>query len=239
MELSNKFPITNTENPDHQAIRTQIGADVDWDQFWREYNTLNLDYTNTPDIAWVDSMAQDYHMGQKMAYQEAVGVDLLSPSPVGQFDLPQFNSDLIFPTYIDPSLTPSCTDPSTSNSSPSATSSQTSTSISSTSSPSSAPSSTTSEGSFGCSECAQTFAKKCLLNRHINTHTRPYRCPFRSCTERRATNRDLKRHMVVHDPVSAPAYLCTEQGCMYAVKGFKRKDNLKRHMENIHQRLVA
>lgn len=163
MEPINNFPVTNTEILEHQAIRTQIDADVDWDQFWREYNTLKSDHTNSPDVAWADSMVQGYGMGQVTEFREAVGIDLLPPCPVGQFDLPQFNSDLIFPTYIDPSLTPSWTDPSTSNSCPSATSSQTSTSISSTSSPSSAPSSTTSEGSFGCSDCAQTFAQKCLL----------------------------------------------------------------------------
>ncbi|KAG4418652.1 hypothetical protein IFR04_008188 [Cadophora malorum] len=238
MEPINNFPVTNTEILDHQAIRTQIDADVDWDQFWREYNTLNPDYTSIPHVRRVHSMVQGYDMGQVMEYQEAAGVYRLSPSPVGQFGLPQFGSDLIFPDYIDPSLTPPSTDPSTSNSSPSATSSQASISASSTSTPSDAPSSA-SEGSFTCNFCAQTFAQRCLLNRHINTHTKPYRCRFGDCTERRATNRDLKRHMGVHDPVSAPAYLCQEQGCMYAVKGFKRKDNLKRHMENIHQRLVA
>ncbi|PVH80355.1 hypothetical protein DL98DRAFT_532139 [Cadophora sp. DSE1049] len=181
-------------------------------------------------------------MGQAMEIIEipqAVDVNRLPPSPVGQFDLPEYGSDMIFPAYIDPPLTSPWTDPSTSNSSPSATSSRTSISTSSTSTPSSAPSSTTSEGSFNCSFCAQTFAQKCLLNRHINTHTKPYKCLFRNCTERRATNRDLKRHMVVHDPVSAPAFLCTEQGCVYTVKGFKRKDNLKRHMKNIHPSLVA
>jgi len=162
MEPINNFPVTNTEILDHQAIRTQIDADVDWDQFWREYNTLNPDYTSIPHVRRVHSMVQGYDMGQVMEYQEAAGVYRLSPSPVGQFDLPQFGSDLIFPDYIDPSLTPPSTDPSTSNSSPSATSSSASISASSTSTPSDAPSSA-SEGSFTCNFCAQTFAQRCLL----------------------------------------------------------------------------
>ncbi|KAH6722954.1 hypothetical protein BKA61DRAFT_565607 [Leptodontidium sp. MPI-SDFR-AT-0119] len=168
----------------------------------------------------------------------AVQANLLPLSSIGQFELPQYGTNMSLLSYIDPSLTPPWTDPSTSNSSPSATSSRMSFSASSTSTPKTTFSSA-SEESFACHFCAQTFAQKCLLNRHINTHTKPYVCSFDGCTARRATNRDLKRHMVCHDPVSAPAFLCTERGCEYAVKGFKRKDNLKRHMENVHPRLVA
>ncbi|KAH7411285.1 hypothetical protein BKA64DRAFT_377686 [Cadophora sp. MPI-SDFR-AT-0126] len=238
MEPTNTFPITNNECPD-QTIITQIDSDLEWDQFWREYNTLNSEFMNNFDVGGVGLLDQDINMGQGIEYQPAVETGRPPPSPVGQFNLPQYGSDMIFPSYMDPSPTPPWTDPSTSNSSPSATSYRTSNSTSGNSTPSSAPSSTTSEGSFNCPSCARTFAQKCLLNRHINTHTKPYKCPFRNCTERRATTRDLKRHVVVHDPVSAPAYLCTEKGCEYGVKGFKRKDNLKRHMENIHSRLVA
>ncbi|KAK0119569.1 hypothetical protein ONS95_011009 [Cadophora gregata] len=239
MESTNYIPTTNNEYSDHQAIRTQIESDVDWDQFWREYNTLNPDYMNNFDIVWTSPPNLGMEMDYILELQAAAETNHLPPSPVGQFELPQYGTNMFLPAYIDPSPTPPWTNPSTSTSSPSATSSRTSNSPSSTSTPSSALSSTTSEGSFSCHFCAQTFAQKCLLNRHINTHTKPYKCSFPDCIERRATNRDLKRHMDVHDPVSAPAFLCTDQGCMYAVKGFKRKDNLKRHVENIHPGLVA
>ncbi|KAH7355242.1 hypothetical protein BKA65DRAFT_549311 [Rhexocercosporidium sp. MPI-PUGE-AT-0058] len=238
MDPNSYVPIeTNNLNPlfDYHAIRTQIDADEEWDQFWQEFNSLNPEPINTFNTRWVDPPKEDLTMHQAMETQQhIIGADMLPPSPTRQLQLPLYGSNMILPSYIDTSLTPSWADPSTSNSSPSATSSRMSFSTtSSTSTPPNA-SSSTSEGSFVCRFCAQTFAQKCLLNRHINTHTKPYACPFDSCSTRRATNRDLKRHMIVHDPVSAPAFLCTERGCEFSVKGFNRRDNLKRHMENVH-----
>ncbi|KAG4435310.1 hypothetical protein IFR05_009199 [Cadophora sp. M221] len=241
MDPTNYFPIENkTFDPlsDHQAIRTQIDSD-EWDQFWQEFHSLNSESMNNFNIGWVGPPQKDVNMYRTVKPQQyAVGVTLHPLRPIGQFELPQYGSNMILPSYIDTSLTPPWTGPSTSNSSPSATSSRMSVSTSSTSTPKTTPSSASGE-SFACHFCAQTFAQKCLLNRHTNTHTKPYVCSFDGCTARRATNRDLQRHLVCHDPISAPAFLCTERGCEYAVKGFKRKDNLKRHMENIHPRLVA
>ncbi|KAH6708859.1 hypothetical protein BKA61DRAFT_678725 [Leptodontidium sp. MPI-SDFR-AT-0119] len=150
-------------------------------------------------------------------------------SPPEQFVWPPYVNNLeqqLLPDFMDASPTPSWTDPSTSNSSPSAISSRTSLSSPSTElSP--------------CRVCGQSFAKRGLLNRHTNQHTKPYKCSFRDCHKSLATRRDLQRHMDVHNGMSAPRYVCPERGCEYAVKGFKRKDNLKRHLKNVHLRLVA
>ncbi|KAL2070385.1 hypothetical protein VTL71DRAFT_13411 [Oculimacula yallundae] len=140
-----------------------------------------------------------------------------------------------FQTNVSSPDTPTPT-PTTSSSSSSASSSSFSTPVSTSSS------SSASIKIYTCPFCPSTFPQKCFLNRHINTHTKPYVCPHPSCTARRATNRDLKRHMATHDPVSAPRFFCEVEGCEFSLtgrgkekgKGFKRRDHLKRHVEVVH-----
>ncbi|KAF4624121.1 hypothetical protein G7Y89_g14053 [Cudoniella acicularis] len=49
---------------------------------------------------------------------------------------------------------------------------------------------------YQCPRCSQTRKSKGELNRHINTHNRPFKC---HCGESRATRTDLKRHQVKHE----------------------------------------
>jgi hypothetical protein len=69
---------------------------------------------------------------------------------------------------------------------------------------------------------------------HIKTHTLPYRCTFQGCEIRKATRRDLERHLDTHEKTRL--YFCPVLGCPWHVDGPKggfsrRLDNANRHLK--------
>ncbi|KAH7336255.1 hypothetical protein BKA65DRAFT_552915 [Rhexocercosporidium sp. MPI-PUGE-AT-0058] len=85
---------------------------------------------------------------------------------------------------------------------------------------------------FRCPHCPKIKPSRALLNRHINTHTRPYAC---HCGVSKATQRDLDRHQDTHGKIRR--YFCPVAGCPWNVHGIKhgfsgRLDNAKRHLKS-------
>ncbi|KAG4442057.1 hypothetical protein IFR05_002451 [Cadophora sp. M221] len=85
---------------------------------------------------------------------------------------------------------------------------------------------------FRCPHCPEIKPSRALLNRHINTHTRPYAC---HCGVNKATQRDLDRHQDTHGKIRR--YFCPVAGCPWNVHGIKRGfsrrlDNAKRHLKS-------
>lgn len=72
-------------------------------------------------------------------------------------------------------------------------------------------------------------------SRHEKTHQdkaeRPHKC--RSCPEAFWYPKDLRRHEQLHSGQEA-AHLCPVDDCPSAVKGYRRADNLRRHMKDKH-----
>ncbi|CAG8956946.1 hypothetical protein HYFRA_00011997 [Hymenoscyphus fraxineus] len=86
---------------------------------------------------------------------------------------------------------------------------------------------------FSCPHCTQRRNTRALINRHINTHEKPYECP--TCQKTRATQRDLDRHLDIHGRIRR--YFCPVEGCSSSVHGSKggfsrRLDNAKRHLKS-------
>ncbi|CZR62146.1 uncharacterized protein PAC_12043 [Phialocephala subalpina] len=99
---------------------------------------------------------------------------------------------------------------------------------------------------YTCSYCAQSFTKKFLLTKHKKIHTKPITCPFApTCQHRAARERDMQRHIDVHRAKdnaglqpNVPNFACSVNGCRFERVGFKRKDQLTRHMRKVHTRLI-
>ncbi|KAF7954398.1 hypothetical protein EAE96_005521 [Botrytis aclada] len=89
-------------------------------------------------------------------------------------------------------------------------------------------------GTFGCEFCPQALPTKGSLNRHRNTHIRPYKCV--TCQSGFALRSDLRRHEGKHGSVD-PRYMCKWPQCVF--KGSTRKDNLMRHMKKMHSKVVT
>ncbi|KAL2066959.1 hypothetical protein VTL71DRAFT_1383 [Oculimacula yallundae] len=93
---------------------------------------------------------------------------------------------------------------------------------------------------FGCFDCPDlVFPSRSKLNRHRNTHAKPYRCVAGDCRKSFAQQQGLNRHTQTHhvepnDP--AKSYHCLVDSCKYSTTGLLRKrftrlDQLKAHMK--------
>lgn len=85
---------------------------------------------------------------------------------------------------------------------------------------------------FRCPHCPEKRASRAVLNKHIKTHTQPYRC---NCGVGKATQRDLDRHQDTHGKIRK--YFCPVSGCAWdnhgVQGGFSRRlDNAKRHLKS-------
>ncbi|TGO74545.1 hypothetical protein BELL_0273g00060 [Botrytis elliptica] len=89
-------------------------------------------------------------------------------------------------------------------------------------------------GMFGCEFCPKALPTKGSLNRHRNTHIRPYKCDI--CQSGFALRSDLRRHEGKHGSVD-PQYMCKWPKCDF--RGSARKDNLLRHMKKVHSKVVS
>lgn len=66
----------------------------------------------------------------------------------------------------------------------------------------------------------------------VHIRARSYICAHSSCTRSFRWPKDLRRHEKVHSP--ARALYCPYVACDWAIRGFKRQDNLARHLKRKH-----
>ncbi|PMD28385.1 hypothetical protein NA56DRAFT_653105 [Hyaloscypha hepaticicola] len=83
-----------------------------------------------------------------------------------------------------------------------------------------------------CSE-KRVFKTDSAFRKHVDKHTRPYKCPIIGCKAKDFSNAgDLRRHhREVH---TSPAFACPVVACKRHRKGFGRKDNLMQHLQRTH-----
>jgi len=92
-----------------------------------------------------------------------------------------------------------------------------------------------------CHFCQRSFSKTYQLNRHIKSHTRPFRCPNETCPNQGFQFcKDLTRHLRAKHPEQVPEadrYYCSIDACKHSKrggKGFARLDHLNRHERKKH-----
>jgi hypothetical protein len=79
------------------------------------------------------------------------------------------------------------------------------------------------------------------LNKHLDTHVKPYHCTFAGCFHRAAKQRDMRRHMTSHTlSEGSTVYYCPSPNCTHSEGGkpFTRADNARRHMSTMHAGLM-
>ncbi|KAG8187886.1 hypothetical protein JTE90_002430 [Oedothorax gibbosus] len=85
--------------------------------------------------------------------------------------------------------------------------------------------------SFSCTYegCTASFSRPDRLRNHLRTHTgeRPFICRYPECAKSFGSSQHLRRHEITHES----SFNCTIEGCSEV---FKRKDALKKHLDNIH-----
>ncbi|KAN0102998.1 hypothetical protein V8E51_011311 [Hyaloscypha variabilis] len=79
----------------------------------------------------------------------------------------------------------------------------------------------------------KVFQTDSAFRRHMDKHTRAYKCPVSGCKVKDFSNAgDLRRHRrEVH---ASPAFTCPVLACKRHRKGFGRKDNLIQHLKRTH-----
>ncbi|KAH8784681.1 hypothetical protein BGZ57DRAFT_883120 [Hyaloscypha finlandica] len=81
----------------------------------------------------------------------------------------------------------------------------------------------------GCGEL--TFKYESQLKKHVDRHNRPFSCD--ECDEAFGAKKDLKRHRDTKHEKETEVF-CTMPGCKRAQIGFSRRDNLLKHIHNVH-----
>lgn len=96
--------------------------------------------------------------------------------------------------------------------------------------------------SFQCEHCPRVFKSVGPLNKHIKTHTRPYKCSMPGCDVGCPTQKELERHkQSVHKdqvPLGRHMAYCPYNRCDRSANGRKgamRQDNLQRHINTKHR----
>lgn len=90
------------------------------------------------------------------------------------------------------------------------------------------------EGIFHCQSCGKQYTRHCDLNKHVKTHSRPFKCPVvgcRYCTFGWPTEKELDRHYNDKHSREPQTFACLWHGCTYSSK---RESNCKQHMEKVH-----
>ena len=82
--------------------------------------------------------------------------------------------------------------------------------------------------------CNKEFKRPVDLTKHEKTHSRPWKCPIKSCKYHEygwPTEKELDRHHNDKHNFSQPLYECHFKPCPYRSK---RESNCKQHMEKAH-----
>lgn len=90
------------------------------------------------------------------------------------------------------------------------------------------------EGIFPCQSCGKQYTRHCDLNKHVKTHSRPFRCPVKACrysTFGWPTEKELDRHYNDKHSTEPQTFACLWHDCTYSSK---RESNCKQHMEKVH-----
>lgn len=69
--------------------------------------------------------------------------------------------------------------------------------------------------------------------RHLDRHSRPFTCV--ECSESFGAKKDLQRHLDTKHQKEVQVF-CTVLGCKRGQLGFSRRDNLLKHINNVHER---
>ncbi|KAG5761638.1 hypothetical protein H9Q72_010249 [Fusarium xylarioides] len=85
-------------------------------------------------------------------------------------------------------------------------------------------------GKFLCNNanCQRTFDKNRERNNHLRTHEKPFHCSWPGCQVKASWRKDIIRHYDSH-------YSQKIIPCLQCDETFTRPDNLKRHVEEIHE----
>ncbi|GJC83903.1 zinc finger transcription factor ace1 [Colletotrichum liriopes] len=82
--------------------------------------------------------------------------------------------------------------------------------------------------------CNKEFKRPCDLTKHEKTHSRPWKCPVKSCKYHEygwPTEKEMDRHHNDKHSSAPPMYECLYKPCPYKSK---RESNCKQHMEKAH-----
>ncbi|CAI4213731.1 unnamed protein product [Parascedosporium putredinis] len=82
--------------------------------------------------------------------------------------------------------------------------------------------------------CNKEFKRPCDLTKHEKTHSRPWKCPVKSCKYHEygwPTEKEMDRHHNDKHSSAPPMFECTFKPCPYKSK---RESNCKQHMEKAH-----
>ncbi|TGZ77937.1 hypothetical protein EX30DRAFT_366347 [Ascodesmis nigricans] len=89
-----------------------------------------------------------------------------------------------------------------------------------------------------CEKCGEGFQCDSLRRKHEARHTKPYKCPLRSCqrsTTGFTSKNDLSRHLnSVHKGQAAVGYNCKYGNCRDKKKIYYRLDNFRNHLKKLH-----
>ena len=72
----------------------------------------------------------------------------------------------------------------------------------------------------------------------MKTHVKPHHCPMADCSAAFSEKKDLRRHEATKHGIGAAIFYCKVVGCEWHIKGFSRRDTMRRHMRNVHHSLV-
>lgn len=89
-------------------------------------------------------------------------------------------------------------------------------------------------GIYVCHLCGKQCTRHCDLNKHLKTHSRPFKCPIEDCryhTFGWPTEKELERHYNDKHSTAPKTYSCWYRPCTYTSK---RESNCKQHMEKAH-----
>ena len=92
----------------------------------------------------------------------------------------------------------------------------------------------TSDGPHICEVCGKHYTRYCDKNKHLKTHSRPFKCSVPNCKYHDfgwPTEKELERHYNDKHASSPQTYSCLFQPCSYRSK---RQSNCKQHMEKAH-----
>ncbi|KAK7739968.1 hypothetical protein SLS53_005562 [Cytospora paraplurivora] len=82
--------------------------------------------------------------------------------------------------------------------------------------------------------CNKEFKRPCDLTKHEKTHSRPWKCPIKTCKYHEygwPTEKEMDRHCNDKHSIDPPMYRCMFSPCPYKSK---RESNCKQHMEKAH-----